>query len=136
MAEQTSTPTTATTRRAATATTRSTTAKKAAATRSRNQAAAARKRSAAARKAAATRAELAKTPVDRAQEYAERAVLVPAGALFVARDNAVATVEGLREGVTSREKAEKELAATRKRVQADIKRFERRGRTERNRVER
>ena len=71
-----------------------------------------------------------------AQEYAERAVLVPVGALLVARDNVVATVEGLRESVTSREKAEKELAARRKRLQADIKRYERRGRTERNRVER
>src|SRR5215208_1579983 len=104
MAEQTSTANaanTATTRRAANATKRSTTAKKAAATRSRNQAAAARKRSTAARKAAATRAELAKTPVDRAQEYAERAVLVPVGALLVARDNVAATVEGLRESVTS-----------------------------------
>ena len=77
MAEQTNT---ATTKRTANATKRSTTAKKAAATRSRNQAAAARKRSTAAKKAAATRAELAKTPVDRAQEYAERAVLVPVGA--------------------------------------------------------
>ena len=48
----------------------------------------------------------------------------------------MATVEGLRDSVTSREKAEKELAARRKRLQADIKRFERRGRTERNRVER
>ena len=48
----------------------------------------------------------------------------------------MSTVEGLRDSVTSREKAEKELAARRKRLQADIKRFERRGRTERNRVER
>ena len=124
MAEQTNT---AATKRTANATKRSTTAKKAAATRSRNQAAAARKRSTAAKKAAATRAELAKTPVDRAQEYAERAVLVPVGALLVARDNVAATVEGLRETVTSREKAEKELVARRKRLQADIKRFERRG---------
>ena len=35
--------------------------------------------------------------------------------------------------MTSRDKAEKELAARRKRLQADIKRFERRGRTARNR---
>ena len=129
MAEQSTTATT-------NATNRSTTAKKAAATRSRNQAAAARKRSTAARKAAATRAELSKTPVDRVTEYAERAVLIPVGAALVARDNVISTVEGLRTSLTSREKAEKELAARRKRLQADIKRFERRGRTERNRVER
>jgi hypothetical protein len=122
MAEQTNT---AATRRTANATKRSTTAKKAAATRSRNQAAAARKRSTAAKKAAETRRELAKTPVDRVTEYAERAVLIPVGAALVARDNVISTVEGLRTSLTSREKAEQ-----------DIKRFERRGRTERNRVER
>ena len=38
--------------------------------------------------------------------------------------------------MTSRDKAEKELVARRKRLQADLKRFERRGRTARNRVER
>jgi hypothetical protein len=122
MAEQTNT---AATKRTANATKRSTTAKKAAATRSRNQAAAARKRSTAAKKAAETRRELAKTPVDRVTEYAERAVLIPVGAALVARDNVISTVDGLRTSLTSREKAEK-----------DIKRFERRGRTERNRVER
>src|ERR1700752_699000 len=99
MAEQTPTTSTASTKRTANATKRSTTAKKAAATRSRNQAAAARKRSTAAKKAAATRAELTKTPVDIAQEYAERAVLVRVGALLVARDSVVTTVEGLRESV-------------------------------------
>ena len=130
MAEQ-STPTTT-----ATATKRSTAAKKAAATRSRNQAAAARKRSTAAKKAAETRRELAKTPVDRVQEYAERAVLIPVGAALVARDNVIATVEELRGSFATREQAEKELAARRKRLQSDLKRFERRGRTERNRIER
>jgi hypothetical protein len=115
---------------------RSTTAKKAAATRSRNQAAAARKRSTAARKAAETRRELAKTPVDRVQEYAERAVLIPVGAALVVRDNVIATVDELRTSLATREKAEKELAAQRKRLESDLKRFERRGRTERNRVER
>jgi hypothetical protein len=133
MAEQTNT---ATTKRTANATKRSTTAKKAAATRSRNQAAAARKRSTAAKKAAETRRELAKTPVDRVAEYAERAVLVPVGAALEARDNVVSTVGGLRTSLTSRQNAEKELAAQRKRIATDLKRFERRGRSERNRVER
>jgi hypothetical protein len=71
------------------------------------------KRSAAAKKAAATRQELAKTG------YAERAVLIPLGAVLTARDVAMATVEG----------AEKGLAA-------HLERFEHRGRTERTRVER
>ena len=127
---------TATTTHTANATKRSTTAKKAASTRSRNQAAAARKRSTAAKKAAETRRELAKTPVDRVQEYAERVVLIPVGAALVARDNVLATVEELRTSLATREQAEKELAARRKRLQSDLKRFERRGRTERNRVER
>jgi hypothetical protein len=127
MAEQS--PSTAATSRTANATKRSTAAKKAAATRSRRQAATARQRSAAAQKAAETRRELAKTPVDRAQEYAERAVLIPFGAALTARDKAVAAVEGLASSFSDREKAEKELAA-------QLKRFERRGRTERNRVER
>jgi hypothetical protein len=129
MAEQTANAT-------AGATKRSTTAKKAATTRSRNQAAAARKRSTAAKKAAETRRELAKTPADRVQEYAERAVLIPVGAALVARDNVIATVEELRTSLATREKAEKELAAQRKRIESDLKRFERRGRTERNRIER
>src|SRR4051812_19259126 len=139
MAEQSTTANTAntaTTKRTANATKRSTTAKKAAATRSRNQAAAARKRSTAAKKAAETRRELAKTPVDRVQEYAERVVLIPVGAALVARDNVIATVEELRGSLSTREQAEKELATRRKRLESDLKRFERRGRTERNRVER
>ncbi len=125
MAEQTSTATTASTRRAANATKRSTTAKKAAATRSRNQAAAARKRSTAARKAAETRAELAKTPIDRVGEYAEKAILVPVGAALIARDTVVSTVESIRSD-----------NATTAKTQTQLRRFERRGTTARNRVER
>jgi hypothetical protein len=136
MADQSPTPNTPSTTRTANATKRSTAARKGAATRSRTRAAEARKRSTAARKAAETRAELAKTPVDRAQEYAERAVLIPVGAVLIARDKAIATVEELAKSVSTREKAEKELAARRKRLESDLKRFERRGRTERNRVER
>src|SRR3954462_9860432 len=125
MAEQTSTANTATTRRAANATKRSTTAKKAAQTRSRNQAATARRRSTAARKAAATRAELTKTPVERVTEYAEKAVLVPVGAALIARDNVISTVQDLTTTYSTPEKAQREL-----------RRFERRGTTARNRLER
>jgi hypothetical protein len=117
--------TTATTTRKANATKRSTAAKKAAATRATNQAATARKRSAAAKKAAETRAELAKTPVDRAVEYAEKAVLVPVGAALIARETVVSTVEGIRSNYSTQAKAE-----------AQLRRFERRGTTARNRVER
>lgn len=109
----------------ATTTKQSTAAKKAAATRSRNQAATARRRTAAAKQAAATRAELTKTPVDRAVEYAEKAVLVPVGAVLIARDNVVSTVEELRASYSTPEKAQREL-----------RRFERRGSTARNRFER
>lgn len=107
-------PTAATTTRKATATKRPTSAKNTAATRS-----------AAAKKAAATRAELAKTPVDRAVEYAEKAVLVPVGAVLIARDNVASTVQELRANYSSPEKAQREL-----------RRFERRGTTARNRFER
>lgn len=116
---------TATTTRKASTAKRSTAAKKAAATRSRNQAATARRRSAAAAKAAATRAENAKTPVDRGVEYAEKAVLVPVGAVLVARDNVVSSVEELRTRYSTPAKAQREL-----------RRFERRGTTARNRLER
>lgn len=128
--------TTATTQRKTNATKRSTAAKKAAQTRSANQAAEARKRTAAAKKAAATRRELAKTPVDRVQEYAEKAVLVPLGASLVARDAVVEAVDGLRDSLSSRQKAEKELQLRRRRFEAEIKRFERRGATARTRIER
>ena len=117
---------------------RSTTAKKAAATR----AAATRpppraSRSTAAKKAAETRAELAKTPVDRAQEYAERAVLVPVGALLVARDSVVARPSSAaRQRDLARQGREGAGTPAASACRPSIKRFERRGRTERNRVER
>jgi hypothetical protein len=117
--------TTATTTRKTAATKRSTAAKKAAQTRAANQAATARRRSAAARKAAETRRELAKTPVDRVAEYAEKAILVPVGAALIARDNVVSTVDGLRTSYSSTERAQREL-----------RRFERRGSTARTRLER
>jgi hypothetical protein len=128
--------TNATTARKTAATKRSTAAKKAAQTRSANQAAEARKRTAAAKKAAETRRELAKTPVDRVQEYAERAALVQVGAALVARDAVTETIDSLRGTLGSRDKVEKELQVRRRRLEAEIKRFERRGSTARNRFER
>jgi hypothetical protein len=130
------TATNATTARKTAATQRSTAAKKAAQTRSRNQAAAARKRTTAAKKAAETRRELAKTPVDRVGEYAERAVLIPVGAALVARDRVVDAVDGVVTSLSTREKAEKELQLRRRRLEAELKRYERRGSTARTRVER
>ena len=126
----------ATTQRKTNATKRSTAAKKAAQTRSANQAAEARKRTTAAKKAAETRRELAKTPVERVQEFAEKAVLVPLGASLVARDAVKEAVDGLRTSLSSREKAEKELQLRRRRLEAELKRFERRGTTARTRFER
>jgi hypothetical protein len=128
--------TTQTTQRKTAATKRSTAAKKAAQTRSANQAAEARKRTTAAKKAAETRRELAKTPVDRVQEYAEKAVLVQIGAGLVARDALLEAVGGLRTSLSSRESAEKELELRRRRLEAELKRFERRGTTARTRFER
>jgi hypothetical protein len=66
-----------------------------------------------------------KTPVEQAQTIAERAVLVPVGASLLARDNLVGTVKGLATKYRTRTDLERE-----------IKRFERRGATERNRFER
>ncbi|HMJ34138.1 MAG TPA: hypothetical protein VK501_09480 [Baekduia sp.] len=128
--------TNATTARKTNATKRSTAAKKAAQTRSANQAAEARSRTTAARKAAETRRELAKTPVDRVQEYAERAALVQLGAALVARDAVSDAVEAVRGTLGSRDQAEKELQVRRRRLEAELKRFERRGSTARTRIER
>ena len=66
-----------------------------------------------------------KTRVERAQVLAERAVLVPAGASLLARDNLVATVKDF----TARYR-------TRNGVERELKRYERRGVTARNRAER
>jgi hypothetical protein len=128
--------TNATTARKTNTTKRSTAAKKAAQTRSANQAAEARKRTTAAKKAAETRRELAKTPVDRVQEYAERVALVQVGAALVARDAVTEAVDTLRSSLSSRDKVEKELQVRRRRLEAELKRFERRGSTEVKRFER
>jgi hypothetical protein len=66
-----------------------------------------------------------KTPVQQAQVIAERAVLVPVGASLLVRDNLVSTVKGMATKYRSRTSLEREL-----------KRYERRGATARNRLER
>jgi|SRR5579884_552028 len=66
-----------------------------------------------------------KNAAEQVQLYAERAVLVPVGASLVARDNLVATVTGLVGKYRTRSGLERE-----------IKRYERRGATARNRFER
>jgi hypothetical protein len=66
-----------------------------------------------------------KTPVEQVQELAGRVVLVPVGASLLARDNLVATVKEITTRYRSRTGIEREL-----------KRYERRGVTARNRFER
>jgi hypothetical protein len=66
-----------------------------------------------------------RTAAGQVQLFAERAVLVPVGASLLASDNLVATVAGL---VTK--------YRTRTGVERELKRYERRGATARNRLER
>jgi hypothetical protein len=122
--------------RKTTATNRSTAAERAAATRARNQASAARKRSTAAKKAAATRREAQRTPVERYLDVAGKAVTIPIGAALVARDNVVATVGELATRYSSLDKVEGELRARRRRVESDLRTFERRGERARIQLER
>jgi hypothetical protein len=67
----------------------------------------------------------ARTRVGQVQEIAERAVLVPVGASLLARDNFVSTVKGIATKYRTRANLERE-----------IKRYERRGASARNRFER
>ena len=110
-----------------TQTQRKATAQKAAATRRRNAA----KRSQSATKAAQTRAQAELNTLQVVQLQAERAALVPVGAALTARD---AVVEAVKPYVAGRESAEKELEKVGKRVQVNLKKFERRGSTARNRA--
>ena len=85
------------------------------------------RKTATARKTAAgtTTSTQPKTPVEQVQEFAERAVLVPVGASLLARDNLVSTILGFATKYRTRAGVEREL-----------KRYERRGATARNRFER
>ena len=106
---------------------RKATAQKAAATRRRNAA----KRSQSARKAAETRAKAELNTLQAVQAQAERAVLIPVGAALTARD---VVVEVTKPYVASRESAEKEIERVAGRVQTNLRKFERRGNTARNRT--
>lgn len=66
-----------------------------------------------------------KTPVAQAQQLAQRVILVPVGASLVARDNLVSSVTNLATKYRTRASFEREL-----------RRYERRGNTARNRVQR
>jgi hypothetical protein len=114
-----------TNRQKAAATERSTAGKKAAATRRRNAA----RRSAAAKQAAATRALANRTPLEQAQEYAERAILIPVGAALTARDRVVETVGEIVETYSTR-------ASAQRKIETNLRRFERRGTTARNQLQR
>jgi len=85
------------------------------------------RRTASARKpsASTTTSTQPKTAVEQVQVYAERAVLVPVGASLLVRDNLVSTAKGLATRYRTRSSFEREL-----------KRYERRGVTARNRFER
>ena len=65
------------------------------------------------------------TPLQQAGVWAERVVLVPMGASLLARDNLVSSVRGLADKYSSRTS-----------LQHELRRYERRGSTARNRFER
>src|SRR5580704_12864944 len=77
------------------------------------------------RRPAATSVSTQKTGVALVSELAERAALVPVGATLLARDNLVSSVRDLSTRYGTRASIEREL-----------KRYERRGSTARNRFER
>ena len=109
------------------ATSSNTTKTKKPATRTRKAAATTRKSmNATARKpvAATTTSTQPKTPVDQVTEIAERVVLVPVGVSLLVRDDIVSTVKGLATKYRTRAGLEREL-----------KRYEKRGATARNRFE-
>jgi hypothetical protein len=93
--------------------------------KSRAKATTTRKSTAAARRTtSATTSTQPKTPVDQAVDIAERVVLVPVGASLLVRDDIVSTVKGLATRYRTRAGVEREL-----------KRYEKRGATARNRFE-
>jgi hypothetical protein len=89
----------------------------------------AKPRAKAARKTASAKASTGQTATretaDVFGDYAERAVLIPVGAALVARDKVVSSVSDTISTYSSPSKA-----------QAQLRRFERRGATARNRLER
>ncbi len=81
------------------------------------------------RDAAQAQVRAAKTTAAQGRSVAERAALVYVGATLEARDRVVGLAEGLANRFATRTAAEREL-------NKDIRRFERRGTTARNQIER
>src|SRR5712691_753828 len=120
---------------------RRTAARKAAATRKRNSTGSkARSTQRTAREAERTAVQAERTvesgaayAVDRtkaAASQAQRAVLIPVGAALVARDNVVEAVQPFTQPTT----AERELKKLQRRVSVNLRKYERRGTTARNRA--
>lgn len=146
---------TAATKRAAAATKRSTTAKKAATTRARKRTIAATERTSAATKrttarartqtkATATKAESTtkataaetQTAIDRVGDVAERALLTSVGAALVARETVEKTINELRAAYGTRATAEEQLRRYERRGTSAREALERDVRNTRTRVER
>lgn len=140
MASQTPTQRKASAQRAA-ATRRRNAAKRQESTAKRQETAArnaAKRSQSAATRAAEARAQAAETRVkaelntlQSVQSQAERAVLIPVGAALVARDSVLEAVGPYTEG---RDSAERELSKLGKRVSTNLRKYERRGTTARNRA--
>jgi hypothetical protein len=120
---------------------RSATAKKAAQTRAENareankpKPTAARTRTAAAKDAAET-TEAIKSPVMRAGEIAEKAVLVQVGAALIARERAGDAVDKLRSTYSTRKKTETQLRRFERRGSTALKSIERDAKKTRERIE-
>ena len=121
-------------------------ARKAAATRKRNQArasanstrAAARRTVDSAESTAAAAQETAErgsvaavNRIEAVAEQAQRAVLIPVGATLEARD---VVVDVVKPYIAGRDSAERELEKLQRRVSTNLRKYERRGTTARNRA--
>src|ERR1700710_2720820 len=120
---------------------RSATAKKAAQTRAANareaskpKPTAARTRTAAAKDAAETTNAI-KSPVMRAGEIAEKAVLVQVGAALIARERVSDAVDKLRSTYSTRKKTETQLRRFERRGSTALKSIERDAKKTRDRIE-
>jgi hypothetical protein len=130
MATATTSPRSAKARKPAAKAAKASTARKASATQSTQakstKAKAARTRSIHQTQSTVRQTEIAaRNTVDVFGDYTERAVLIPVGAALIARDRVVSTVSDTISSYGSTAKA-----------QAQLRRFERRGTTARNRLER
>src|SRR6478609_1983125 len=88
------------------------------------------------RTASATTQTAPRTPVEQAQQIAERAVLVQVGASLLARDNLVTTVKGLTSKYSTRAGLEREIKRYERQVRRARAKFERELRQRRTTVQR